>query len=114
MTDDQRWTLTETALAAIGPAPAWAPPPGLLRIAAERLRHFRMGHDDTRDDLFTGGQLAAMALWYADETSGFAEWPWDEATEDLPRHGDRVADLIRAGALIAAEIDRLLRVGEPR
>jgi len=114
MTDDQqRWTLTEAGIAAVG-GPGWAPPPGLLRIAAERLRHFRMGHDDSHDDRFAGGQLAAMALWYADETSGFMEWPWDEPAEDMPQHSDRVQDLVRAGALIAAEIDRLMRAAGPQ
>jgi hypothetical protein len=44
------------------------------------------------------------AVYYVPE-----EWPW--SPEDYKPSNNRVKDLVRAGSLIAAEIDRLLRKG---
>lgn len=80
---------------------------GGLAILTERLRQETAGgHTPDRDDQHVRGELARAAMFYVDEESSALDWPWAE----LPAaRGDRVADLVKAGALIAAEIDRLLR-----
>lgn len=84
---------------------------GAERIADERLRQIEAEgwtaeHDDTHDQ----GELklAAMAYLAAHEDYTLAEdfWPW-EAEAFKPR--TRLNALTVAGALIAAEIDRLER-----
>lgn len=83
--------------------------PALELIRAERIRHIEeKGYDARHDDRCTDGQLAGMAGWYADEHAGELEWPWED---DWPERGNRVQDLVRAGSLYAAEVDRLLRAG---
>lgn len=91
---------------------------GAALIAAERRRQIEVeGWSPEHDDKHDGGQLSHAAACYAlgrtelrlnAVTTHF--WPWD-------RHWwkpkDRISDLVRAGALIAAEIDRLKRA-EPR
>ena len=37
-------------------------------------------------------------------------WPWEREWFKLSRDRDRIRDFVRAGALIAAEIDRLQRL----
>lgn len=85
----------------------WQVMDGATRIAQERLRHLtEEGYDPTHDDRMVRGELAQAAMFYLDEEASVTEWPWD----DLPkRTGDRVRDLEKAGALLAAEIDRLKR-----
>lgn len=66
-------------------------------------------HDDGHaNDLV----LAAIAYAYEGVRNGHpmapAIWPWDE--EWWKPSTDRVRNLVKAGALIAAEIDRLQRV----
>jgi hypothetical protein len=84
---------------------------GVELIATERLRQIESegwdsGHDDTHDQ----GELAKAAAAYALESYGSAHaydyWPWHP---DWWRPTDRVSTLAKAGALIAAEIDRLQR-----
>lgn len=86
---------------------------GVGLIAAERQRQVEVegwtpDHDDEHDD----GQMARAAARYAmgqDERDhyGYA-WPWDwKWWKPTPRN--RVRELVKAGALIAAEIDRLQR-----
>jgi hypothetical protein len=92
---------------------------GVLAIAAERQRQvneegWSLDHDDTH----SSGEMSAAASAYAfsafnnttyrayaSDPIGF--WPWDESwwKPKSPRE-----DLVRAGALIAAEIDRLDRL----
>jgi hypothetical protein len=108
---------------------------GAERIAAERKRQveeekWSPGHDDTHDY----GELAWAAVCYAAPDLVFERkeyateirftdpWPWDEEYDKRPMDGntvlvnatlpteDRIRQLEKAGALIAAEIDRLLRV----
>lgn len=98
-------------------------------ILQERLRQIHQeGHTLEHDDTYTHGQLAGAAATYlldhlaritfkpeyvAERRSEILEahWPWDEAHfksgEDAP------ANLAKAGALIAAEIDRVLRARGP-
>lgn len=94
-------------------------------IAAERLRQINMEgwtleHDDTHDR----GELADAAAAYAIGPGRFPfslgvvehpiqsppmMWPW---TVSWWKPRDRRYDLIRAGALIVAEIERIDRLGK--
>ena len=107
---------------------------GAKLIAEERQRQIESeGWTTEHDDLHTLGELAVAGACYAllgtrwKDSSIFNKqlvrhilWPWDaewfkpaeypdppyKPTAHLDRH---VKDLVRAGALIAAEIDRLRR-----
>lgn len=108
------------------PEEAVIPSRALADIAAERLRQvevegWSVGHDDEHDDF----QMARAAACYAmnagkhdteddffDGVSNAAihhSWPWDRSWW---KPKDRRRDLIRAGALIVAEIERLDRKGD--
>lgn len=97
---------------------------GIERIAAERQRQidtegWTHEHDDEHDD----GSMATVAALYASPKPLWdTDWPWDPSWDKRPRAKegfllyandtptlDRVRALEKAGALIAAEIDRLLR-----
>lgn len=98
---------------------------GVSLIADERRRQITVegwtpDHDDDHDD----GELIMAADCYAcppeqratDAATGIPiNWPWSadwwKPGEPTPR--GRIWDLRRAGALIAAEIDRLLRAATP-
>ncbi len=108
---------------------------GAARIAAERRRQIEFeGYDDQHDDDHDDGSLAMAAACYAasagkkaiyaHEVSEFAEhfvdpWPWDRSEDKRPltslgtikktTEAENLDLLVKAGALIAAEIDRLLR-----
>lgn len=96
------------------PQPVPANLDGAERIALERARQ-RQYWTDTHDDSHDAGELAAAAVSYtlyadlpaADTPPGM--WPWDKA--DWRPTGDPITQLTKAGALLAAEIDRLLRAG---
>lgn len=71
-------------------------------IAAERARQVNeLGFTAEHDGQHTEDQLIRAAAYYM--RAGQAAWPWRGAWPPL---GDRRGDLIKAGALIAAEIDR--------
>lgn len=87
-------------------------PTALERIAAERARQIaKEGYTPAHDDEHTDHSIARAAAAYALESSrdraGRAVWPWDQASFK-PR--DPIDDLVRAGALIVAEIERLERM----
>lgn len=84
-------------------------------IAVERARQVQKegwtpDHDDAHDD----EELAFAAVCYAQPRSAEQNepppmhWPWDESRWK-PCPGDRRRELVKAGALIVAEIDRLDR-----
>ncbi len=84
---------------------------GIELIAAERQRQVTAeGWTAEHDDQHNGGEMAFAAMCYADP-DGLSEpdiyWPWE--AEWWKPSGDRVRNLVKAGALIAAEIDRLER-----
>lgn len=86
-------------------------------ISAERERQQNAdGHSHEHDDLYANGELAKAAACYAMSGSGMAYrnyttiwWPWGmlSFTPLNPRR-----DLIRAAALIVAEIERLDRASQ--
>lgn len=102
---------------------------GIDDIAAERRRQIESeGWTPEHDDEHATGELARAAICYikaaladrADRAvmdtfqdksgtpfSVFSGWPWDDAWW---KPKSRRRDLVRAGALIAAEIDRLDRL----
>lgn len=88
-----------------------APGPGDLGqgarlIGRERLRQVvEEEYFANHDARHTRGELVQAAIWYADETASVMDWPWGEFPK--PKGEDRIRDLTKAGALIAAEIDRL-------
>jgi hypothetical protein len=89
-------------------------------VEAERLRQVNAeGYDASHDDLHGPGELTEAALCYVEHANGQASgmgmgfeppraWPW-ERTAWKPK--DRRRNLIRAAALIVAEIERMDRIG---
>lgn len=89
--------------------------PGGMRICAERGRQVDAeGYTPEHDAEHALGQLASAAVCYAQTPLSRhitalgtpRGWPW--SYEDW-KPGERIRELAKAGALIAAEIDRLLR-----
>lgn len=91
---------------------------GVNLIAQERERHFEKGYDGAHDDDHGDGALfMAAGLLIADGQDAHFECSmkpvdsrWVDDLLDKCRR-DRVRALTVAGALIAAEIDRLQRKG---
>lgn len=86
---------------------------GIELIAAERQRQQeREGWTASHDDTHRRGELARAACCYALQhttvTGRAIRWPW---SRDWWKPKEPVQNLVRAGALIAAEIDRLQRKG---
>jgi len=111
----------------IGEAETSTPSEGLKLIVKERERQVqKKGFTPDKDRQYTDGELYRAAICYAagkmpvfipsEEGVGHNNspngdkmvdpWPWD--AEHDHRSADRVEGLAKAGALIAAEIDRLL------
>jgi hypothetical protein len=114
---------------------------GIERIAAERQRQInKEGWTPEHDDQHDSGELAMAAVCYAapkqvrmkaevpvncgcreamcphsnmSKTAWLDPWPWDSEWDKRKKH-DRIRQLEIAGALIAAEIDRLERAQPPR
>jgi len=96
---------------------------GIEVIARERERQIRKGFDAEHDNGHDGFELTRAAMSYAavvaspDESSpemcqsrSTDDWPWEDT--DWNPSNDPIRNLARAGALIAAEIDRLQRKRE--
>lgn len=97
---------------------------GIELIADERKRQIEEeGWSANHDDLLCLCQLKNAAIAYlnysnSDHVRKF--WPFDwkwwkpsQVSMDVPYEISETRNLIKAGALIAAEIDRLLRMGTP-
>lgn len=83
---------------------------GVELIAAERRRQIEEeGWTPQHDERHSNGELALAAAAYVvpDHLADIRTylWPWEP---EWYKPKDRLSDLIKAGALIAAEIDRLL------
>lgn len=88
---------------------------GIERIADERKRQIKEEiWTPEHDDAFVNAELSYAAAAYAipnDEpmlVRAVHLWPWDHEWWK-PTPDDRIRELEKAGALIAAEIDRLQR-----
>lgn len=95
---------------------------GIELITAERLRQITAeGWTPEHDDEHGDGQLADAAMCYIGTTTnrydGYsrmyrevpAAWPWDDKWWKPAPWPERIRNLVKAGALIAAEIDRIQR-----
>lgn len=95
-------------------------PTGIELIAAERERQVSVkSWDSKHDDEHFMGEMVGAAITYSAHALGIINyhevggsdliefWPWDE--EDWKPSPDPIRNLVKAGALIAAEIDRLQR-----
>lgn len=81
---------------------------GAKLIERERARQvLEEGYGAEHDATYTGGELRSAAICYALGHTQF--WPDDWDVRYWKPTRDPVRDLVKAGALIAAEIDRLLR-----
>lgn len=88
------------------------PNSGVNQIAGERGRQITCeGWTPAHDDAHKRGELVSAAACYLAHGSAFdgihPDWPWEESwwkPSDIP-----IRNLVKAGALIAAEIDRLQR-----
>lgn len=85
---------------------------GMALIMAERMRQITTeGFGDEHDDEHKAGELVAAAIAYAAVLQSTAPppdwWPWE--AEWWKPASDRVRNLVKAGALLAAEIDRRMR-----
>jgi hypothetical protein len=100
---------------------------GIERIAAERKRQIaEKGWTAEHDEQWENGELADAAACYAlsekdreldviacDSVQYLLNrlWPY-RMPEFNPTPKNRIRELVKAGALIAAEIDRLQRLGD--
>lgn len=82
-------------------------------VLAERKRHVEVeGWTTAHDDEHSGGQMALAAAAYCVSSQegnsrwAVSLWPW---SRHWWKPKDRRRDLVRAGALILAEIERLDR-----
>lgn len=96
---------------------------GIELIAAERKRQIEgEGWTPEHDDEHRDGSLAVAAACYAAQAgqglyyggmklreAALQHWPWARSRWK-PSPDNRVRELVKAGALIAAEIDRLQRM----
>lgn len=97
--------------ARLSPAPVGGqaePSDGAALIAAERRRQIAAEGYTAEHDAAHPGDLALAAMAYLDRDRGHppAYWPWAPGYWKPTPH-DRVRQLTKAGALVAAEIDRL-------
>lgn len=86
---------------------------GIELIADERQRQIEVENRSAEhDSMYQNGELALAAVCYAlpqaeRNTNKYPEhWPWG-IDYWKPCENDRVRELVKAGALIAAEIERL-------
>lgn len=92
----------------------------LDEVAFERARQIAAeGYDHAHDDRHDGGQIARAGAAYALAASGFRDvarnqWPWDQASfKPKPTTWNwRRRCLIKAMALLCAEVERLDRAEE--
>lgn len=91
---------------------------GMELIAEERARQISVeGWTPKHDDQHDKADLARAAACYAvgdknlqrPDEQDYWVWPWENKWWN-PTPNDRVRELVKAGALIAAEIDRLHRL----
>lgn len=88
---------------------------GATLIAIERSRQIvEEGWTAKHDNQFAESELAMAAACYIldllePDGDHYKLWPW-ENRDFKPTHIDPIRQLTKAGALIAAEIDRLLRI----
>lgn len=85
---------------------------GVDLISRERQEQVsKHGYDDDHDDDHTDGEIVCAATLIAlVGVQRSSTWPWEPETLDRIKAKPRIERLAIAGALIAAEIDRELRL----
>ena len=89
-------------------------------VKNERIRQImEEGYSWIHDDQETTNQLSDAAIVYATPAplryNIMHKWPWDEKffkPDTTCTYDGRIKELTKAGALICAEIDRLIRLKE--
>jgi hypothetical protein len=118
------WEQRRALITALKAFPATMPDAdGVALIAAERKRQVaEKGYTREHDAAHRTGGMARAAACYALHAAGIktldtfalgTAWPWPWLEAEFKPGADRVQTLARAGALIAAEIDRLRADGRP-
>ena len=84
---------------------------GVGLIMEEREKHFS-NFDENHDDKWKHGELIKAAIYAALNGHGhigpYEQIRWDKFQKNVKRDSnDPIANLVKAGALIAAEIDRI-------
>jgi hypothetical protein len=80
---------------------------GSQLIAAERQRQIEIeGWSSRHDEAHARGEILCAAMCYL--TASPVGWPWEVCW--WKPSSDRIRNLAKAGALIAAEIDRISRI----
>lgn len=83
--------------------------PAILDVIAERQRQQSVkGFSTQQDDTYIGGELAAAAISYIEPMEAGDYWPADWH-DDSFRPSDYRRNLVKAGALLIAEIERIDR-----
>lgn len=83
--------------------------PALRDVVAERQRQqSTKGYSTQQDDTYIGGELAAAAISYIEPMEAESYWPADWH-DDSFKPSDYRRNLVKAGALILAEIERIDR-----
>lgn len=84
----------------------------LMEVATERAKQISKGFDASQDDLYTTDELPRAAIVYALKGNGIETmlgrkiYPWNKQTF---KDDGRRANLIKAAALLVAEIERMDR-----
>lgn len=98
-----------------------AKPTGVRLIAIERTRQIKIKNWTAQHDAeHRHGELSAAAVCYARIAGALERWELEKVNFETPRFWpwdekwwkpaqEPVRNLVKAGALIAAEIDRILR-----
>lgn len=88
-----------------------------MDVLGERRRQTEeKGYTAERDAAYTKGELARAAAAYAMASAGYVRlgaetlWPWSASTW---KPGEKRRALVKAGALVLAEIERLDRLTPP-
>ena len=86
------------------------------QIEQERQRQISKGYDADHDDAHVCGEIAKAAACYAiaglgDQVKRKWLWPWEEAAF---KDEGRLKNLVKAAALLVAEIERCERISEER
>ena len=83
---------------------------GIELITDERKRQIeKEGFTSEHDDTHINGELSQAAICYAQSHRVAVPYGWPWANEWWKPSDKKVDNLVKAGALIAAEIDRLNR-----
>ena len=86
---------------------------GLEIIVEERIEQIENhGYDADHDDKHVNGEMLKLALYFITGDEDFYPYGWVTPIKAEVFKKDRINQLAIAGAMIAAEIDRLQRKGE--